>query len=68
MGYRAMYSASYDAQLRQAAFSEVDRLDTLRGGGADSGDLAGRFEFRSGGTALGFLNDRATPRRSTEIR
>jgi putative restriction endonuclease len=37
---------SHDAQLRQAAFSHVDRLAILRGGVLDSADLAGGFEFR----------------------
>ena len=36
----------YDAQLRQAAFDHVKRLDTLRGGVLDSADLAVGFEFR----------------------
>jgi putative restriction endonuclease len=36
----------YDAQLRQAAFYHVKRLDTLRGGVLDSADLAVGFEFR----------------------
>jgi hypothetical protein len=42
-----MDPASHDAQLRQAAFSHVDRLAILRGGVLDSADLAGGFEFRS---------------------
>jgi hypothetical protein len=37
--------ASHDAQLRQAAFSQVNRLATLRGGVLDSADLAGGFDF-----------------------
>jgi putative restriction endonuclease len=40
-----MDPASHDAQLRQAAFSHVDRLAILRGGILDSADLAGGFEF-----------------------
>jgi len=32
--------------LRQAAFSHLDRLSTLRGGVLDSADLALGFEFR----------------------
>src|SRR3984893_10046292 len=36
----------YDAQLRQAAFDHVKRLDTLRGGVLDSADLAVAFEIR----------------------
>jgi len=43
----AMDPATQDAQLRQAAFSHVDRLATLRGGVLDSADLAGGFEFGS---------------------
>jgi putative restriction endonuclease len=42
-----MDPASHDAQLRQAAFSHVNRLSMLRGGVLDSGDLAGGFEFGS---------------------
>ena len=41
----AMDPASHDAQLRQAAFSHVDRLAILRGGVHDAADLAGGFEF-----------------------
>jgi putative restriction endonuclease len=41
-----MDAASHDAQLRQAAFSHVDRLAILRGGVLDSPDLAGGFQFR----------------------
>ena len=44
-GLRAMDPATYDAQLRQAAFSHVDRLAALRGGVLDSADLAGGFEI-----------------------
>src|SRR5215472_10173669 len=40
-----MDPTSHDAQLRQAAFSHVNRLATLRGGVLDSGDLTGGFEF-----------------------
>jgi putative restriction endonuclease len=46
--------ASYDAQLRQAAFSHVDRLATIRGGVIDSADLAGGFEF--GGERIPLIN------------
>ena len=38
--------ASHDAQLRQVAFSHVNRLTILRGGVLDSADLAGGFDFR----------------------
>jgi putative restriction endonuclease len=40
-----MDPASHDTQLRQAAFSYVDRLATLRGGVLYSADLARGFEF-----------------------
>jgi putative restriction endonuclease len=40
-----MESTDQDAQLRQVAFSHVNRLATLRGGVLDSADLAGGFEF-----------------------
>jgi putative restriction endonuclease len=46
--------ASNDAQLRQAAFSHVDRLATIRGGVIDSADLAGGFEF--GGERIPLIN------------
>jgi len=39
-----MDAATHDIQLREAAFSHVDRLATLRGGVLDSTDLAGGFE------------------------
>jgi len=39
-----MDAATHDIQLREAAFSHVDRLATLRGGVLDSADLAGGFE------------------------
>jgi len=39
-----MDAATHDIQLREAAFSHVDRLATLRGGVLDSMDLAGGFE------------------------
>jgi hypothetical protein len=39
-----MDPATYDAQLRQAAFSHVDRLAILRGGVLDSADLADGFD------------------------
>jgi hypothetical protein len=41
-----MDPASHDAQLRQAAFSHVDRLATLHGGVLDSADLAGGPQTR----------------------
>jgi putative restriction endonuclease len=40
-----MNLASHDAQLRQAAFDQVNRLAVLRGGVLDSADLALGFEF-----------------------
>jgi putative restriction endonuclease len=46
--------AARDAQLRQAAFSHVNRLATLRGGVLDSGDLSGGFEF--GGDRIPLVN------------
>ena len=46
----------YDAQLRQAAFDHVKRLDTLKGGVLDSADLAGGFEF--GGERIPLINPR----------
>ena len=49
-----MDPASYDAQLRQAAFSHVDRLTLLRDGVLDSADLAGGFEF--GGERIPLIN------------
>jgi putative restriction endonuclease len=51
-----MDPASHDAQLRQAAFSHVDRLATLRGGVLDFADLAGGFEF--GGQRTPLINPR----------
>ena len=45
---------SHDAQLRQAAFSHVDRLATLRGGVLDSADLALGFDF--GGERIPLIN------------
>jgi putative restriction endonuclease len=51
-----MIAAPQDAQLRQAAFSHVDRLATLRGGVLDSGDLAGGFEF--GGERIPLIKPR----------
>jgi putative restriction endonuclease len=42
------------AQLRQAAFSRVDRLSALRGGVLDSADLAGGFDF--GGARISLIN------------
>jgi hypothetical protein len=47
---------SHDTQLRQAAFSHVDRLATLRGGVLDVADLAGGFEF--GGQRIPLINPR----------
>src|ERR1700719_4701987 len=44
----------YDAQLRQAAFDHVKRLDTLRGGVLDAADLAGGSEF--GGERIPLIN------------
>ena len=49
-----MDAATNDAQLRQTAFSHVNRLATLRGGTLDSGDLAGGFEF--GGERVPLIN------------
>src|ERR1700730_12689365 len=49
-----MDPASQDAQLRQAAFSHVDRLAMLRGGILDSADLAGGVEF--GGERIPLIN------------
>jgi putative restriction endonuclease len=46
--------ASHDAQLRQAAFSDVNWLATLRGGVLDSGDFARGFEF--GGDRIPLVN------------
>jgi putative restriction endonuclease len=51
---RSTPRASNDAQLRQAAFSHVNRLATLRGGVLDSADLAGGFEF--GGDRIPLVN------------
>src|SRR5580693_6163887 len=51
-----MDPACHDAQLRQAAFSHVDRLATLRGGVLDFADLAGGFEF--GGERIPLINPR----------
>jgi putative restriction endonuclease len=45
---------SHDTQLRQAAFSYVDRLAILRGGVLDSADLALGFEF--GGQRIPLIN------------
>jgi putative restriction endonuclease len=55
-GWRAMDPPSHDTQLRQAAFSHVDRLATLQGGVLDSADLAGGFEF--GGDRIPLINPR----------
>jgi putative restriction endonuclease len=46
--------SSPDAQLRQPAFSHVDRLATLRDGVLDSVDLAGGFDF--GGERIPLIN------------
>jgi putative restriction endonuclease len=51
-----MDSADHDAQLRQAAFSHVNRLAALRGGVLDSADLLGGFEF--GGDRIPLINPR----------
>jgi putative restriction endonuclease len=51
-----METATRDAQLRQAAFSRVDRLAALRGGVLDSADLLGGFEF--GGDRIPLINPR----------
>src|SRR6516162_1329886 len=40
-----MEPANHDAQLRQAAFSHVNRLAALRGGVLDAADLACGFQF-----------------------
>ena len=48
MQIASMDPASHDTQLREAAFSHVNRLTILRGGVLDSGDLAGGFEWFSG--------------------
>ena len=45
---------SHDPQLRQAAFSHVDRLATLRGGILESADLALGFDF--GGERIPLIN------------
>src|SRR5260370_19229657 len=49
-----MDPASHDAQLRQAAFDQVNRLAVLRGGVLASADLAGGFEF--GGERIPLIN------------
>ena len=49
-----MDPASHDAQLRQVAFSHVNRLAALRGGVLDFADLAGGFEF--GGERIPLIN------------
>jgi putative restriction endonuclease len=49
-----MEPTTHDAQLRQAAFSHVDRLANLRGCVLDSADLAGGFEF--GGERIPLIN------------
>src|SRR5438270_8335048 len=49
-----MNPTSHDAQLRQAAFYQVNRLAALRGGVLDFGDLAGGFEF--GGHRIPLIN------------
>src|SRR5215469_13508055 len=51
-----MDPASHDAQLRQAAFSHVNWLATLRDGVLGSADLAGGFEF--GGQRIPLINPR----------
>jgi putative restriction endonuclease len=47
-------STDHDAQLRHAAFSQINRLAALRGGVLDSADLAGGFEF--GGERISLIN------------
>src|SRR5712671_443876 len=49
-----MDHANKDAELRQAAFDQVNRLAALRGGVLDSADLAGGFEF--GGERIPLIN------------
>src|SRR5215472_11135938 len=49
-----MDPTSHDAQLRQAAFSHVNRLATLRDGVLDYADLAGGFDF--GGDRIPLIN------------
>src|SRR5215469_10443891 len=49
-----MDPATNDVLLRQAAFDQVNRLATLRGGVLDSADLAGGFEF--GGERIPLIN------------
>jgi putative restriction endonuclease len=46
--------ATQDAQLRQAAFDQVNRLAALRDGVLDSADLAGGFGF--GGERIPLVN------------
>ena len=41
-----MNPASLDAQLRQAAFDQVNRLATLRDGTLDADDLSAGFQFQ----------------------
>jgi putative restriction endonuclease len=48
--------AARDAQLRQTAFSHVNRLATLRDGVLDSADLASGFQF--GGQRVPLINPR----------
>jgi hypothetical protein len=49
-----MNPASHDAQLRQTAFSHVNRLSTLRSSVLDFTDLAGGFDF--GGERIPMIN------------
>jgi putative restriction endonuclease len=49
-----MDPTSHDAQLRQAAFSQVNQRATLRGGVLDFADLADGFEF--GGQRIPLIN------------
>jgi putative restriction endonuclease len=51
-----MDPASHDAQLRQAAFDQVNRLSALRGGVLYSVDRGGGFEF--GGERIPLINPR----------
>src|SRR6516162_3983887 len=63
-----MDAATHDIQLREAAFSHVDRLATLRGGVLDSTDLAGGFEFA--GQRIPLINPRrgiVKPRQMTHL-
>ena len=54
MQIASMDPATQDGQLRQAAFSHVNRLAALRGGVLDSADLAGGFDL--GGERIPLIN------------